>query len=259
MSDHCSPRGDGEQWITLMSRAPPRSPGCVGPGVTAVIKKGSHNRQGSALTISHDGRRCSGAQRKGSVPREVDHVVEFRRFLRLDSCCHFPTAYVRTLTSAGPSTTELRSYREGDLSRQQPGGMKLADDSGKELRVHEGDRPCNACLMWTRCTRMRRLSTWRWRHHPGRYRLGLLDPDGPVGPPLQHGGAEEHPVDSAQGAGHARSTAVDGNQRCAAQCFKMCRWLQLIHEHRLAPLDNAPFSTPWARQRYRVAQHFRQY
>jgi len=31
------------------------------------------------------------------------------------------------------------------------------------------------------------------------------------------------------------------------------------HKDRLAPLENAPFSTPWARKRYRVAQRFRQY
>jgi hypothetical protein len=33
----------------------------------------------------------------------------------------------------------------------------------------------------------------------------------------------------------------------------------LIHKERLAPLYNAPFSTPWARKRGSVAQHFRQY
>src|SRR5712691_809544 len=35
--------------------------------------------------------------------------------------------------------------------------------------------------------------------------------------------------------------------------------LQLIYKGRLAPLENAPFSTPWARKRYSVAQRFRQY
>jgi len=33
----------------------------------------------------------------------------------------------------------------------------------------------------------------------------------------------------------------------------------LIHKDRLEPLENAPFSTLWARKRYRVAQYFRQY
>jgi hypothetical protein len=33
--------------------------------------------------------------------------------------------------------------------------------------------------------------------------------------------------------------------------------LQLIHKDRLAPLENAPFSTQWTRKRYRVAQLFR--
>ena len=36
-------------------------------------------------------------------------------------------------------------------------------------------------------------------------------------------------------------------------------WLQLIHKDRLAPLENAPFSTLWARKRYRVGPRFRQY
>jgi Cu/Ag efflux pump CusA len=31
-----------------------------------------------------------------------------------------------------------------------------------------------------------------------------------------------------------------------AQCISICRWLQLIHKGRLAPLENAPVSTPWA-------------
>jgi hypothetical protein len=44
-----------------------------------------------------------------------------------------------------------------------------------------------------------------------------------------------------------------------AQFIIICRWLQLIHKDRLAPLENAPFSTLWARKRYRVAQRFRQY
>ena len=38
-----------------------------------------------------------------------------------------------------------------------------------------------------------------------------------------------------------------------AQFISICRWLQLIHKDRLAPLENAPFSTLWARKRYRVA------
>jgi hypothetical protein len=44
-----------------------------------------------------------------------------------------------------------------------------------------------------------------------------------------------------------------------AQFIRICRWLQLIHKDRRAPLENAPFSTLWARKRYRVAQCFRQY
>jgi hypothetical protein len=35
--------------------------------------------------------------------------------------------------------------------------------------------------------------------------------------------------------------------------------LQLIGKERLAPLENALFSTSWARKRCSVAQHFRQY
>src|SRR5712691_3264729 len=44
-----------------------------------------------------------------------------------------------------------------------------------------------------------------------------------------------------------------------AQFIRICRWLQLIYKDRLAPLENAPFSTPWARKRCSVAQRFRQY
>jgi len=44
-----------------------------------------------------------------------------------------------------------------------------------------------------------------------------------------------------------------------AQFIRICRWLQLIYKDQLAPLENAPFSTLWARKRYRVAQRFRQY
>ena len=44
-----------------------------------------------------------------------------------------------------------------------------------------------------------------------------------------------------------------------AQFISICRWLQLIHKDRSASLENAPFCTPWARERYRVAQRFRQY
>jgi len=44
-----------------------------------------------------------------------------------------------------------------------------------------------------------------------------------------------------------------------AQFIRICRWLQLIYKDRLAPLENAPFSMPWARKRYRVAQRSRQY
>jgi uncharacterized membrane protein YfcA len=31
-----------------------------------------------------------------------------------------------------------------------------------------------------------------------------------------------------------------------AQFIRICRWLKLIYKERLAPLENAPFSTPWA-------------
>jgi hypothetical protein len=44
-----------------------------------------------------------------------------------------------------------------------------------------------------------------------------------------------------------------------AQFIRICRWLKLIYKMRLAPLENAPFSTPWARKRCSVAQRFRQY
>jgi len=44
-----------------------------------------------------------------------------------------------------------------------------------------------------------------------------------------------------------------------ARFLSICRWLQLIYKDWLAPLKNAPFSTLWARKRYRVAQRFRQY
>jgi hypothetical protein len=44
-----------------------------------------------------------------------------------------------------------------------------------------------------------------------------------------------------------------------AQFIRICRWLQLIHKDRLAPLENTPFSTQWARKRCSVAQRFRQY
>src|SRR5215813_7907856 len=44
-----------------------------------------------------------------------------------------------------------------------------------------------------------------------------------------------------------------------AQFIRICRWLQLIHKDRLAPLENAPFSTLWAQKRYRVNQCFCQY
>jgi hypothetical protein len=44
-----------------------------------------------------------------------------------------------------------------------------------------------------------------------------------------------------------------------AQFIRVCRWLKMIRKERLAPLENAPFSTPWARKRCSVAQRFRQY
>src|SRR5215468_4178617 len=56
-----------------------------------------------------------------------------------------------------------------------------------------------------------------------------------------------------------RSIAMQGKQAKIAQFIIICRWLQLIHKDRLAPLENTPFSTLWARKRYRVAQRFRQY
>ena len=31
-----------------------------------------------------------------------------------------------------------------------------------------------------------------------------------------------------------------------APCISIGRWVQVIHKGRLAPLENAPFSTPWA-------------
>jgi hypothetical protein len=44
-----------------------------------------------------------------------------------------------------------------------------------------------------------------------------------------------------------------------AQFIRICRWLRLIYEDRLAPRENAPFSTLWARKQSRVAHRFRQY
>jgi hypothetical protein len=44
-----------------------------------------------------------------------------------------------------------------------------------------------------------------------------------------------------------------------AQFIRICRWLQLVHKDQLAPLENAPFSTLWARKRYRVGPRFHQY
>jgi hypothetical protein len=40
--------------------------------------------------------------------------------------------------------------------------------------------------------------------------------------------------------------AIEGSVIQVAQFIRICRWLQLIHKGRLAPLENAPFSTPWA-------------
>jgi|SRR4029434_11130154 hypothetical protein len=34
-----------------------------------------------------------------------------------------------------------------------------------------------------------------------------------------------------------------------AQFISICRWLQLVHKDRLAPLENGPFSTLWTRKR----------
>src|SRR5215217_5707593 len=50
-----------------------------------------------------------------------------------------------------------------------------------------------------------------------------------------------------------------GESNLASLSRRICRWLQLIHKNWLAPLENAVFSTPWARKRYRVAQLFRSY
>jgi hypothetical protein len=35
---------------------------------------------------------------------------------------------------------------------------------------------------------------------------------------------------------------------CFAQFVRICRWLWLIYKDWLAPLENAPFSTLWARK-----------
>src|SRR5215467_3792416 len=50
-----------------------------------------------------------------------------------------------------------------------------------------------------------------------------------------------------------------GGQKAFAQFISICRWWQLIHKDRPAPLEKVPFSTLWARKRYHVAQCFRQY
>jgi hypothetical protein len=34
------------------------------------------------------------------------------------------------------------------------------------------------------------------------------------------------------------------HKRAIAQFINICRWLPVIHEHRLTPLENAPVSTP---------------
>src|SRR2546422_9268362 len=55
------------------------------------------------------------------------------------------------------------------------------------------------------------------------------------------------------------ASGVATGARSTAQFIIICRWLQLIHKDRPAPLENAPFSTQWARKRCRVGQRFRQY
>src|SRR4029450_9062762 len=66
--------------------------------------------------------------------------------------------------------------------------------------------------------------------------------------------------------GNGHNVCVFGDERLGNKTLKfvalfiiICRWLQLIHKDRLAPLENAPFSTLWARKLYRVAQRFHQY
>ena len=44
-----------------------------------------------------------------------------------------------------------------------------------------------------------------------------------------------------------------------AQFIRVCRWLKLIRKGGFVPLENVPFSTPWARKRCGVAQRFHQY
>jgi hypothetical protein len=44
-----------------------------------------------------------------------------------------------------------------------------------------------------------------------------------------------------------------------AQLISICRWLQLVYEDQLVLLENAPFSTRWARTRCDVAWRFHQY
>src|SRR5262249_39901801 len=43
------------------------------------------------------------------------------------------------------------------------------------------------------------------------------------------------------------------------QFISICRWFQLIYKDQRAPLENAMFSSLWARKRYRVASRFHQY
>ena len=47
--------------------------------------------------------------------------------------------------------------------------------------------------------------------------------------------------------------------QCTCWCQSRGRWLQLICQEPLVPLEDAPFSTPWVRKRCRVARRFRQY
>src|SRR5262245_55303397 len=44
-----------------------------------------------------------------------------------------------------------------------------------------------------------------------------------------------------------------------AQFISIYRWLQLVRKDQSAPFEHAPFCTPWARKRSRVAQRFHQY
>jgi hypothetical protein len=83
-----------------------------------------------------------------------------------------------------------------------------------------------------------------------------IDGDGPVVAGLagggSHGSSSGQMVDTADdprwtnafiiSRGWGRRRALPRN---SVECG-ICRWSQLIHKERLAPLENAPFSRPWA-------------